>query len=99
MEETDPNGRGCYDWVKVEGTSYCGSEKPDIILSEDREITVDFHTDRIHGETGFTATLWEGTYISVRHSRTLHLYFYFQFLRWRNTIWSRLLTIGVPGLA
>ena len=60
MEETDRNGRGCYDWVRAEGTSYCGSEKPDLILSKGNEMTVEFHSDRVHGETGFTATLWEG---------------------------------------
>ena len=78
LEEGRPY-QGCiYDWVEVrttetEGEKICGTERPSgPMLSQGAEITVVFHSDRVIGRTGYSATVTQGAYQAVIFANLHH---------------------------
>ena len=65
----------CHDWVKANGAEYCGDTLPDPILSDDKIMTVGFHSDKSVEKKGFKANVYEG--ISYMHCWTLQPHFIF----------------------
>ena len=48
--------RSCnYDWVKVSKKKYCGSKKPNPIISSGTQMTVTFNSDGSEKRKGFRA--------------------------------------------
>ena len=66
LEDRDKHGV-CLDYVEVIGSTenqnpkYCGRRgETSPILSQDRELTIKFSSDKSEGGKGFRSELWEG---------------------------------------
>ena len=75
FELEDGEDGACFDWVKANGAEYCGDTLPDPILSDDKIMTVGFHSDKSVEKKGFKANVYEG--ISYMHCWTLQPHFIF----------------------
>jgi len=59
FELEDLDDGECHDWVKADGAEYCGNAMPSPILSEGKELTVEFHSDKSIEKKDFKAFVYE----------------------------------------